>query len=86
MQAVYESHVVAYYARHRLEEVAGLHHHVDRLIGIAEQRHARLARGRFLAPLVGPGLAISLHRGDDFSRHLFEVGNLVETDDMALSG
>src|SRR5260370_21020265 len=48
MQAVYESHIVAYYARHRLEEIAALHHHVDRLIGISEQPHARLAPRRFL--------------------------------------
>jgi hypothetical protein len=37
---------------------------------------------RLLAALEGAGLAEGLHRGDDLFRHLLEVGDLVEADDV----
>ena len=43
MQPVDEGHVVADDVRHRGEEVPRLDHHVDRLVGVAEQRDARVA-------------------------------------------
>jgi hypothetical protein len=51
------------------------------LLGL-KGRDARLAGGRFLPALVGSGLAVGLHGGDDLLRHLFQIGDLVETDDV----
>ena len=82
VQTVDERHVVADDVRHRREQVAGLHHHVDGLVGVAEHRDARVARDRLLAALERAGLAVGLHRRDDLLRHLLEVGDLVEADDV----
>jgi hypothetical protein len=82
VHAVDEGHVVADDVGHRREEVAGLHHHVDGLVGVAEHRDARVARDRLLPALEGAGLAVGLHRRDDLLRHLLEVGDLVEADDV----
>ena len=82
VQAVDERHVVADDVGHRREEVAGLNHDVDRLIGVAEHRDAGVAGDGLLAALEGAGLAVGLHRRDDLLRHLLKVGDLVETDDI----
>lgn len=82
VQTVDERHVVANYVGHRGKEMAGLNHNVDGLIGVAEERNAGVTRDGFLPPLKCAGLAIGLHRRDDFFRHLLEVRNFVETDDI----
>ena len=53
MQPVDEGHVVADDVRHRREQVPGLHHHVDRLVGVAEHRDAGVAGRGLLAALEG---------------------------------
>ena len=82
MQAVDEGHVVADHRRHRLEQVPCLNHDVDRLVRVAEHGHARFAGRGLLPALVLPGFAVGLHRRDDFLRHLLQVRDLVEADDV----
>ncbi len=52
VQPVDEGHVVADDVGHRREQVAGLHHHVDRLVGVAEHGDAGVA-GEALRPRAG---------------------------------
>ena len=80
MQAVDEGHVVADHVGHRRKQVPGLHHDVDRLLGVAEHRDAGVAGHRLLAPLELPGLAVGLQRRDDLLGHLLEVRHLIEAD------
>ena len=82
VQPIDEGHVVADDVGHRREEVAGLHHHVDRLVGVAEHRDAGVARRPPPGRAGTAGLAVGLHRRDDLLRHLLEVGDLVEADDV----
>ena len=80
VDAVDEGHVVADGVWHRSEEMAGLHHYVDRLLRITEHRNARVTGHRFLAALELTRLAVGLERCDDLLGHLLEVGDFVERD------
>jgi hypothetical protein len=51
MQAVDECHVISDHLRHRREQVARLHHDVDRLLGISKQRDAGVSGRGFLTAL-----------------------------------
>ncbi len=82
MQPIDERHVVADYVRKRRQQVAGLHHHVDRLVGVAEHRDAGVARHGLLAALELARLAVGLERRDDLFWHLLEVSDLVEAHDV----
>ena len=62
------------------EQVRGPHHHLDRLVGVAEHGDGGHARQGVLAPGEGAGLAVGLQRGHDLLGHLLEVGHLVEGD------
>ena len=57
-----------------------LHHHVDRLLGVAEHGDAGVAGKALGTTLKLPGLAVGLHGGDDLLGHLLEVSHLVEAD------
>ena len=59
-----------------------LDHDVDGLIRISEHRDAGITRGAFGPTLEDAGFAVSLHRRDDFLRHLLKVGDLVKADNV----
>ena len=80
MQPVDEGHVVTDDLRHGLEQMARLDHDLDRLLGIAEKRNARLSRSGLLATLERARLAVGLHCRDDLLRHLLQIRHLIETD------
>lgn len=82
MEPIDKGHVIADDVGHRCKEVAGLHHDIDRLVGVAEHRDARVAGGGLLTTLQDARLAIGLHRRDNLLRHLLEVSDLVEADDI----
>lgn len=73
MQTVDKRHVIANGIGRWCEEMTGLNHNVDGLIGVTEQRDAGVARDGFLPPLECAGLTIGLHRRDEFFRHLLGV-------------
>ena len=80
VQPVDEGHVIADHIGHRREQMPCLHHHVDRLLGVAEHGDAGVA-GEALGPALELArFAVGLHRGDDLLGHLLEVGHLVEAD------
>src|SRR5208282_3499324 len=80
MQPVDEGHVVTDDLWHGLEQMARLDHDLDRLLGIAEKRNARLSRSGLLPTLERARLAVGLHRRDDLLRHLLQIRYLIETD------
>ena len=82
VQPVDKRHVVANDVRHRLEQVPGLHHHFDRLVGVAEHGNAGVAGRRLRTALVGARLAVGLHRSDDLFGHLLKISDFVEADDI----
>ena len=72
VDTVDECHVVANDVRHRREEVAGLDHDVDRLLGVAEHRDARVAGHGLLAPLEAADDGwVSVGRGSDGSHRRY---------------
>ena len=82
VQTIDEGHVVANDVWHGSEEMPGLHHYVDRLIGVAEHRDAGVPGNSLLTPLEGSGLTEGLHRRDDLLRHLLQVRDLVKANDV----
>ena len=79
MQPIDERHVIADHVREGGEQMTGLDHHIDRLVGVAEHGDACIARHGLLAALELTRLAVGLKRRDDLLRHLLEVGHLIET-------
>ena len=82
VQTVDEGHVLTNNVRHGREEMAGLNHHIDRLVRVAEHCDAGITGHGLLSALEGAGLTERLHRGDHFLRHLLEVGDFVEPNDI----
>ena len=82
MHAVYKCHVISNDVWHWREQVAGLYHHIDGLVGIAEHCDARVAGDGLLPALESARLAVGFHRRDDLLGHLLKIRDLVEAYDI----
>ena len=80
VDAVEEGHVLTDHVGHGHEQVRRPHHHLDRLVRVAEHGDRGHAGQRVLATGERARLAVGLERRHDLLGHLLEVGHLVEGD------